>query len=98
MCCVNVTVNEKHKTPMIGWRKACTLKDYLVRAKRTKTPKNLKVLDVMVNVARFASILRRHVSLKTLMGISTIFERGLSIATQILMFINFIVAPVLNNT
>ena len=37
----------------------------------TTTPKNLKALDVMVNVAR------RHVSLKTLMGISTIFEREL---------------------
>ena len=45
---------------MIGWRKACTLKDYLVRAKRTKTPKNLKVLDVMVNVARFFNILKRR--------------------------------------
>ena len=83
MCCDNVTVNEKQKTvfgekpPMIGWRKARTLRDYLVRAKRTKTPKNLKVLHVMVNVARFVSILRRHVSLKTLMGISTIFEREL---------------------
>ena len=43
----------------------------------TTTPKNLKALDVMVNVARFVRILRRHVSLKTLMGISTIFEREL---------------------
>ena len=62
----------------------------------TTTPKNLKVLDVMVNVARSVSILRRHVNLKTLMGISTIFERELKIATQILLFINFTVAPVLN--
>ena len=30
----------------------------------TTTPKNLKALDVMVNVARFVRILRRHVSLK----------------------------------
>ena len=30
----------------------------------------------MVNVARFVCLLRRHVSLKTLMGISMIFVRG----------------------
>ena len=56
---------------MIGWRKAGTLKDYSARAIfSTKTPNNLKVPDVMENVARFFSILRRHVSLKTLIGIN----------------------------
>ena len=48
MCCDNVTVNEKQKTvfgekpPMIGWRKACTLRDYLVRAKKNKDTKESK--------------------------------------------------------
>ena len=40
----------------------------------------------MENNARFVSILRRHVSLKTLMGVSTIFVKELSIATQILLY------------
>ena len=88
-----LTSKKEHKTifgekpPMIGWRKARTLKDYLVRA-----TKNLKVPDVMVNVPRFAGILRTHVSLKTLMGISTIFLK--EFATQILLFLNFTVALV----
>ena len=75
--------NEEYKTvfgekpPMTGWRKARTLKKYLVEQKLiTTTPKNLKLLDVMVNVATSVSILKRHVSL-SLMGINTIFEREL---------------------
>ena len=59
---------------MIGWSKARTLKGYLVMAKITKeTPKNLKVPDVTVNVAKSVSILKRHVNLKMLMAVSTIF-------------------------
>ena len=54
--------------------------------------------DVTVSVARFVSVLRRHVSLKTLMGISTIFVKELWIATQILLFVNFPVPLVLSNT
>ena len=43
----------------------------------TETTKNLKVPNLMENIARFVSILRGHVSLKTLMGISTLFVKEL---------------------
>ena len=42
-----------------------------------KDTKELKVLYVMVNTAKSVTILRRHGSLKILMGISSIFEREL---------------------
>ena len=48
----------------------------------TETPKNLKVLDVTVNAARFVSILRRQGILKTFMGISMALVRELYIAEQ----------------
>ena len=47
-----------------------------------------------------ASLLRRQVGFKMLMGISTIFKKELRIATEILQrlqFTNFTVALVLNN-
>ena len=80
---------------MIGWRETHTLKDYLVRAKITnKDTEESK--SVTVNVASFVSISKRQVTLKTLIGISTIFVKELHIATQILLFTNFIVAVILN--
>ena len=49
-----------------------------LRAKITnRDTENLKVPYATVNVARLVSILRRHVSLNTLMGISTIFAKEL---------------------
>ena len=101
---IRLMPNEERKTvfrekpAMIGLRKARTLKDYLERAKitETETPKNVKVPSVTVNVTRFVSILKRLVSLKTLMEISTIFVKELEIVTQILLFTNFTVNHVLN--
>ena len=40
----------------------------------------------MVNVARSVSKLRRHVSLKTLMGISTIFESEYRVNTDFTVY------------
>ena len=101
---IRLMPNEERKTvfrekpAMIGLRKARTLKDYLERAKitETETPNNVKVPGVTVKVTRFVSILRRLVSLKTLMEISTIFVKELEIVTQILLFTNFTVNHVLN--
>ena len=80
---------------MISLRKAHTLKDYLASVKVTNRHQIILVSDRKVNIARFVTILMTQMSLKTLMGVSTIF---VLIATQILLFRNFIVALVLNNT
>ena len=68
----------KEKPHMIGWHKARTLKDYLVRAKitnkDTKESKSARCDEKRYQVCQY---LRRHVSLKTLMGISTIFVKEL---------------------
>ena len=50
---------------------------WLERKLRTKTPKNLKVPDVMENVGCFVSILSISVSFKRLMGVSAIFVNEL---------------------
>ena len=79
-----VTPNEEHKTvfgekpPTIGWRKARTLKDYLVRAqltdKDTKESKSALCNGKRCQVCQYIETL---VSLKRPMGINTIFVREL---------------------
>ena len=88
------------KPPMIGWCKARIPKNFLVWATitnyntrkckstwcRGKRCQVCQYIDVMEKVARFFSILKRHVSLKTLTGINTRFVFELWISTQILLF------------
>ena len=53
----------------------------------TEVPRDLKIAGVTINVAKFANTLRRHVSLKMLMGIITTLLRELIIInTHLLLF------------
>ena len=79
---------------MIGCCKSRTLKNYLVTAKITKRDaEESKIAQCNVKFCQVCQYIEQ-----TLMEISTIFVHELQTATQILLFINFTLALVLNNT
>lgn len=52
----------------------------------TEVPRDLKLAGVTINVAKFVNTLRRHVSLKMLMGIITTFLRELLNVKHLFLF------------
>ena len=79
-----ITPNEEHKTvfgeksPTTGWRKARTLKDYLVRAQLTnKDTKESKSAICNGKRCQVCQYIETLVSLKRPMGIITIFVKEL---------------------